>query len=233
MGNLIDFLPNPLQTLELFVEFLKQLVQLSTPQFATWTIIYGPSMSPQFTEPRRRPGPMAAWRLQSLAQENRANLILHGHASSDEGLTIYDQTPSFSHGRLRHPYFRQFAHRLQTGQPLRIVTIRLALQVLEFPRLARRVRHLGSQSQLLAQVIHPAGHGARLEDDDVRSLQFQESPEVVPITGDSLETGLSRGRIQHACLTIELTQIDRENLRHSCVLLSKRVRTFFHNIRSS
>src|SRR5262245_2679116 len=159
---------------------------------------------------------------ETLRQKHRANLVLYRDTTTYQGLSKHDQCSPLTHSSPRHPHFGQLAHRLQPRQPLGVVTIGLALQILKLPRLARCVCHLGSKPQFLAKVIHPTCHCAGLEYDHIWTFQFQYPLNVEPVAGDSLKANLSQSSIKHARLTVELPQIDCENLGHSCVLLQKK-----------
>src|SRR5262249_56814683 len=75
-----------------------------------------------------------------------------------------DRGPPLPGRRRRHRDGGQLAQGEELGQAQGVVLVRLALGVLELPGLAGGVGDVADQAEFVAQVVHPAGQQAGLDD---------------------------------------------------------------------
>src|SRR5262249_125202 len=101
--------------------------------------------------------------------------------------------------------------RLQLGQAEGVVLVGLALGVLELPGLAGGVGDLAGQAQLGAQVVHPAGQGAGLEDDHAGAGPLEEPAQLVAGGIQGLEAVRGGGAVEQAGDALVVAEVESEN----------------------
>jgi hypothetical protein len=142
--------------------------------------------------------------------EQRPDPVLARHPPPHQLLPARDQHAPLPRGRVRHRDRGQLPQRLQLGQPQRVVAVRLALQVLELPRLGRGVGHLHRVPGGDGPVVHPARVGARLDHHRarVRRQQAVQRARLGVQFAERVRPGAAVGNARH---TLVPTQIERDN----------------------
>src|SRR5262249_47884545 len=100
---------------------------------------------------------------------------------------------------------------VQLRQPQRVVTIGLAFEVLELPRLAGRVRDQATHADDVAQIEHPARQQTGLDQHHGWLLLGQQLTQLGPRRVESCEAIFAAGVVENADNTLVFAQVDGQN----------------------
>jgi hypothetical protein len=209
----VQLIEHVLRLLQQFLnvcEFAERQVQSAAPEVGRGALGDRSSMGRDAGQAEFAPGTHADRRQQSLRHQDGANAVLQGHASADQLLPMLDQRPLLADLLRGNGHGRELAQQIDLGQSQRVVTIGLALEVLELPRLAGRVRHQALDAQLDAQIADPTAEQAGL-DQDHRRLMFRQEPDQLG------PAGADGGELLVVCTSINTSnalvfaQVDGQN----------------------
>src|SRR5580765_6933248 len=100
---------------------------------------------------------------------------------------------------------------MQLRQAQRVVLVGLAFEMLELPRLRRRVRDETTHAEFLAQIVDPARQQTCLDDDDTRLRAGKKRSQLFRGGIDGVEAKLAAVRIEKANNALVFAQIDGQN----------------------
>src|SRR5262249_7387982 len=148
--------------------------QHAAPQLVGGAVGERPGVLADALQAGAAPGGGAARRRQSLADEDRADAVLGGDATADQGLAVSDEGAPLPRLLVRDDGGGELAQREELGQSQGVVLVGLAPGVLELPGLGGGVGDVAGQAECGAQVVDPAGQGTGLDDHGGGSVASEE-----------------------------------------------------------